>query len=321
MPSQKLVSVIIPAYNAEQFIEEAIESVLHQTYSHREVIVVDDGSLDDTKERVRKYASDIVYVRQRNSGGFPGSPRNRGLESSRGEFLCFLDADDIMLSDRIQRQVELLEANPDLGFVFGDYRNFSGRGQAERSHFEECPQLQKLLDQQESLVLPSPSATRLLLHENIGLPSSLMIRRAVLKTVSGFPIEYRIGEDFHFYYRIARTFPIGICNRIVSLRRMHESNLTKEAIRTLQDQLRSYSRLQDSEQDGVNVARFDELIYQCEIGLARAYANHGELWRSVVHNLQAMKGSFPTSFSRFAYASRSLLRTVAIGMHLKSPSP
>lgn len=321
MPTQKLVSVIIPAYNAEKFIEEAIASVLRQTYAHREIIVVDDGSLDNTQERVKKYASDVVYVWQRNSGGFPGSPRNRGLESSRGEFLCFLDADDIMLPDRIQRQVELLETNPDLGFVFGDYRNFSDRGQAERTHFEECPQLQRLLGQQESLVLPSLSATRLLLHENIGLPSSLMIRRAVLRMISGFPIEYRIGEDFHFYYRIARTFPIGICNRIVSLRRMHESNLTKEAIRTLHDQLRSYSRLQESERDSANVERFHELIYQCEIGLARAYVNHGEFWRSVIHNLQAMKGSFPTSLSRFAHASWSLLRTVAIGMRIKSPSP
>jgi glycosyltransferase involved in cell wall biosynthesis len=255
-----------------------------------------------------------------NSGGFPGSPRNRGLESSQGEFLCFLDADDIMLSDRIQRQVELLEMNPDLGFVFGDYRNFSDRGQAERTHFEECPQLQRLLGQQEYLVLPSSRATRLLLHENIGLPSSLMVRRAVLNTISGFPIEYRIGEDFHFYYRIARTFPIGICNRIVSLRRMHENNLTKDGIRTLQDQLRSYSRLQDSERDMRNVARFDELIFQCEIGLARAYGDSGEFWRSVAHNIRAMKGSFPTSLSRFAYAGCSLLRTVAIGMRLKSPS-
>jgi|CXWL01.1.fsa_nt_gi glycosyltransferase involved in cell wall biosynthesis len=320
MPPQKLVSVIIPAYNAEQFIEEAIESALRQTYSHREVIVVDDGSLDDTKERVSKYASDVVYVWQRNSGGFPGSPRNRGLELSRGEFLCFLDADDIMLSDRIQRQVELLEANPDLGFVFGDYRNFSDRGQAERTHFEECPQLQRLLGQQGYLVLPSSSATMLLLHENIGLPSSLMLRREVLRSIQCFSTKFRIGEDFHFCYQIAREFGMGVINQIVSLRRLHGDNLTGDSLRTLHDHVDCYSLLMESEGNVRNAVMLDGMLFQCELDLARAYADRREYWHSVVHNMRAIKSGSFNGVQRLGRAMRSLVRTAAIVAHIKSPA-
>jgi glycosyltransferase involved in cell wall biosynthesis len=100
-----LVSVVIPTYNCARFLPQAIDSVLGQSYSRRELIVVDDGSTDDTDAVLRRYAGRIRIV-QRPNGGV-SSARNRGIRESRGEFVAFLDSDDIWHSDKLQRQLAL----------------------------------------------------------------------------------------------------------------------------------------------------------------------------------------------------------------------
>jgi glycosyltransferase involved in cell wall biosynthesis len=92
-PAAPLVSVIIPAYNAGAYINETIDSVLTQTYPHVEIIVVDDGSTDDTVERLKKYGAGIKYIYQANAG--VGPDRNTGFDASSGDYIAFLDADDI----------------------------------------------------------------------------------------------------------------------------------------------------------------------------------------------------------------------------------
>jgi len=109
-PSTPLVSVIIPAYNATAFLGETLDSVLAQTYPNLEIIVVDDGSTDDTPDLLGSYGDRIRVLRQANSG--QATARNHGAREAHGELLAFLDSDDLWDPDKIARQVELLDRFP-----------------------------------------------------------------------------------------------------------------------------------------------------------------------------------------------------------------
>ena len=117
---QKLVSVIIPCFNAEKWIAETIESCLKQTYPHIEIIVIDDSSTDNSLEIIKSYGDKIIWKRlNKNKGG--SYARNRGFALSKGEYIQFLDADDLILPEKIERQVKFLEATK-ADAVYGDWR-------------------------------------------------------------------------------------------------------------------------------------------------------------------------------------------------------
>src|SRR5271156_2034659 len=101
--SRPAVSVIIPTYNYGRFVTEAVDSVLAQSYTDHEVIVVDDGSVDDTPERMQPYAERVRYLRQPNQG--PSAARNNGIEAARGEYVAFLDADDLWHPRKLEAQL------------------------------------------------------------------------------------------------------------------------------------------------------------------------------------------------------------------------
>jgi glycosyltransferase involved in cell wall biosynthesis len=117
-----LVSVIINVYNGEAYLAEAIDSVQAQTYAHRELIVVDDGSTDGTAGVAARYGDALRCLRQENAG--IGAARNLGIEHARGEYLAFLDADDRFVADKLERQLAAFAEDPSLDMVFGHVREF-----------------------------------------------------------------------------------------------------------------------------------------------------------------------------------------------------
>jgi glycosyltransferase involved in cell wall biosynthesis len=321
MANSPPVSVIIPAYNAGAYIEEAIRSVLDQDYPDLDVIVVDDGSTDGTAERVAAFAPHVQCLRQRNSGGYPGVPRNTGMQQCRGEFICFLDADDIMCPGRIRRQVDFLSEHPQVGVVFTDYLNFTADGLAGETHFETCARLQRRLVSLETLVLSSGEATALLLKENFGIPSAMMIRREVLGQIPGFSSELQTSEDFHFYFRVARRYSLGVIREVGVHRRLHGGNITSDSLRTLKNYIASRTDLKHGETNPSNVDLLNRFLRRCEIDLARAYANRREYGNSIAHNLRAFDNLRSVSLVHLGLALRTLIRTAAIATHIKSPCP
>jgi len=118
------ISVIIPVYNGAAFISEAIESVLSQSHQAMEIVVIDDGSTDETASIVRQFDSPVRYHYQTNGG--TGVARNNGIRIATGRFLAFLDADDLWTKDKLARQVALFQQDPNLDLVWGNVVEFSG---------------------------------------------------------------------------------------------------------------------------------------------------------------------------------------------------
>ncbi|MDD3150026.1 MAG: glycosyltransferase [Candidatus Gastranaerophilales bacterium] len=113
----KLVSIIVTTYNRAEYLEECISSIINQTYKNIEILIIDDGSTDNTSDVVKKYFdSRIKYIYQENSG--QNSAKNKGLLASNGQYITILDSDDMILPDKIEKQVEILESNEDVGLVY-----------------------------------------------------------------------------------------------------------------------------------------------------------------------------------------------------------
>jgi glycosyltransferase involved in cell wall biosynthesis len=317
MSTRPLVSVIIPAYNAESFIDDAIRSVLGQTYSELEIIVVDDGSTDGTGARVAAYAPRVQCIRHARSSGGASAPRNTGLRHTTGEHISFLDADDIMLPDRVERRVAFLSEHPDVGLVFSDYRNFSAAGPAERSHFQTCSRLWKILGDKPSVVLPSEQATALLAQENFGISGGFMVRRQFLEVEAGFEPTLTACEDFHFYYRHARHTPVGIINKVGMLRRLHDGNMTADPLRMLREGIRSRGLLRDSERDSRCRQYLDRYLADCHASLARHHAERGDYLPALREQVRALRRD--ASPGRSWAFCRGIARTLAIAAGAHRP--
>lgn len=210
------VSVIIPTYNRARYVIEALESVLNQTYQNLEVIIVDDGSTDKTREVLGPYLVDdrITYIYKENGG--PASARNFGLTNSTGEYIAFLDSDDLWLPEKIFYQVECFKTHGDVGIVFTDALAFGeklGPVDAARAEFR--------------FRYHDPSF-KLLLWGNFMPTPTVMLRRACIEKVGLFDEspDLRIGgEDYVLWLRIARVFKIGHLNKILTKIRFSQDSL------------------------------------------------------------------------------------------------
>ena len=157
----KKVSVIIPAYNKAELTVKTVESVLDQTYGNIEIIVVDDGSTDDTKERLTSYAGRIEYIYKENGGAC--AARNLGIKKARGEYLAFIDCDDIYLPRKIEKAVECFNENPRFGFVHTPvyFIDEKGRSRGRYPRFQKVPSgwiSKKLLQKNFCLLYTSDAA-------------------------------------------------------------------------------------------------------------------------------------------------------------------
>jgi glycosyltransferase involved in cell wall biosynthesis len=242
---EPLVSVIVPLLNAQEFIRETLDSILAQTYKNLEIIVINDGSTDDSESIALSYGTKIHYISQ-NPSGNPAAPRNVGLRVCRGDLITFLDADDILLPDKIERQVEFLKRNPLVSIVLTDYINFSPNVECSVSHFRTCPNLSRVLQKTsptEDCILDAQLARWILLRENFSITNSLLVRRELIKRTGEFDESVTPSEDFDLMCRIVMREKIGIVNYIGFRRRLHENNTTRNRYKVLRGLIRSREKL------------------------------------------------------------------------------
>jgi glycosyltransferase involved in cell wall biosynthesis len=206
------VSVIIPAYNYARFLPGAIQSVLDQTFRDFELIVVDDGSTDDTADVVSPYARrhGVIYIRQENRG--LSAARNTGIRHAGGELVAFLDPDDLWLPEKLQRQVALMDANADVGLSYCMVDFIDGEGQ-------RLPEL--------SWPHPEGATYKDLLYLNwvTGSGSSVMVRRSVFDGAGLFDESLRGLEDMDMWLRILRHHKSGHVDEVLARIRRHVKSM------------------------------------------------------------------------------------------------
>lgn len=201
---QSFVSVIMPVYNGADFIAEAVASVWLQDYPALEMIIVDDGSTDDTPYIVASLPGDICYLPQVNSG--PAAARNRGLEKARGDILAFLDADDLWPANKLTWQLPALTDDPSVGLVMG-------LTQTVRAPAGE----------ESALTLQPVFPPRLAFH--LG---STLVRRCVFERVGAFDEAMRYSEDVDWFMRARECgVPFMIRPDVALFYRLHERNMTR----------------------------------------------------------------------------------------------
>jgi GT2 family glycosyltransferase len=194
------ISVVIPAYNAAKSISRTIESVLAQSLRPDEIIVVDDGSTDQTAQRIKKFGSDVCYIYQENAG--PSVARNRGIEAAGSEWIAFLDADDEWLPGILSRQCELLNRNKHLVWATANFYNCLCDENCRRVSVN--PKLgQKALGDKEYF----DDFFRTSLPHGCGCTATMLIKKKVLQEVGMFQPGLHITEDVDLWFRIACRRP------------------------------------------------------------------------------------------------------------------
>lgn len=223
-----LVSVIIPAYKAGQYIEETIQSVLNQTHKNLELIIVDDGSPDNQADIIAPIAAPdnrIQYIKQVNGG--VSSARNHGYQLSKGVFLAFLDADDVWLPTNIEEKLAKFALDDELGLVHSDAKIIDSNSK-ETGGF---------LSGKEGWLLDD-----LLSWEGacIPAPSSILVKRSVIEKVGDFCLKLSNAADQEFFFRVAKHYKIGRVAKPLWCYRVHSNNMHSNVALMEKDALVAY---------------------------------------------------------------------------------
>ncbi len=208
-----LISVVIPTYNSAQYLPETIESILSQSWQDFEIIIVDDGSTDNTQGVVRAFNSNkIQYIGQENSGG-PSRPRNVGIHHARGKYISLFDSDDLMSRNKLEEAVAFLERYPDLGLLFANFEVCNECGDSFPGTFldtfQEFCDLPKKQVGKKWFIIESAVAYEHLFNENFIGTSGAVIPRSVFLSVGGFDESIAGPEDRDMWLRISRRYALG----------------------------------------------------------------------------------------------------------------
>ncbi|MGE4272773.1 MAG: glycosyltransferase [Desulfitobacterium sp.] len=217
------VSVVIPTYNHARYVPWAVESVLRQNYPNLEILVIDDGSTDDTAQRLRAYLKSIKYIYKPNGG--TSSALNHGLERVTGDYICWLSADDMFLKGKIAKQVQLMQSYPQVGFCYTSFVVIDENG------------LKKY--DVDSAFYPIRQEMVVNLHKGCFINgSSVMMRSSALELVGPFDEGLPQAHDYELWFRFLRHFPSGFIKEPLIAYRWHGENMSlhpaTECIRIVQ---------------------------------------------------------------------------------------
>ncbi len=198
----QMVSTVITSYNKGPFLRETIESALGQDYSPQEVIVVDDGSTDDTRSIAAEFGDRIRYIYQQNQG--QAGAKNRGIREARGEFIAFLDGDDLWREKKLSKQIPLFQGRSELGVVYSSVSGFSDRmnGVARTRPMRHAR-------------LRRGKVLKAILVRNFVPFSSAVVRYSALDRVGLFDERYRIAPDYDLFLRLAREYEFDYADEVL----------------------------------------------------------------------------------------------------------
>jgi glycosyltransferase involved in cell wall biosynthesis len=287
------VSVVIPAYNHARYLTEAIASALGQTLPAAEVIVVDDGSTDETPQVLARHRDRVRIVRQANRG--VSAARNAGAMLAQGDLLAFLDADDVWRPEKLEAQAERFAADPALGLVHCAVEEIDADGRTLRT----CT------DGMEGRV-----AEEMLLFRRaviLGGGSGAVVTRARFEETGGFDESLGTSADWDLHHRIARRAPVGFVPRVLLRYRLHGANMHADVARTAREMLRAYAKA-FAEEPALAALR-GRAYGGLHAMLAGSFHGQGHVGPAIAHGLRALAHD-PSRVGRFlGYPLRRLRRS------------
>ncbi|MEO1289352.1 MAG: glycosyltransferase family A protein [Chloroflexota bacterium] len=232
-----LVSIVMPAYNSASYIRQAIDSCLAQTHQAIELIVIDDGSSDDTVAIVQSYGDAIRLIQQSNQG--PAIARNTGITNASGAFIQFCDSDDVLHPEKVARSLSVLQAHPDVALIYTLMQAISDDGAVitERDpeplehYFETTSLFCKILNH-----IGSPLQT-----------STLLVRKSALEAVGMYRanVDQRCAEDWDLLLRLADQYPIVGIHDVLTYYRVRSDSLSRDALLMAQGRLQTTQYARD----------------------------------------------------------------------------
>jgi glycosyltransferase involved in cell wall biosynthesis len=212
------ISVIIPTFNRAQFVKKAINSVLNQTFQDVEIVVVDDGSTDNTKDIINSYGEQVRYIYQENKGA--ASSRNTGIEASKGEYIAFLDSDDYYTAENLQKKLSFLESNSKIGWVYSDWQliddksNYLDKGSLRFNYFNKK--------------LSGEIFEELFYKRNFIATDTVVIRRSVLEDIGFFDPTIPSQEEYDLWLRVSARYPVCYINEPLVIVTIHPDSLSTD---------------------------------------------------------------------------------------------
>lgn len=215
-----LVSVVMPCFNSAKHLNQAIDSVLEQDYPNIELIVVDDGSTDNSRQILQQYGEKIKVIAQKNGG--PAAARNTAMRAAQGDFIAFNDSDDIWLPGKLSAQLNYLQSAPDVGLCYTSWIVWDQQ-QPLQQHLNKLPNISPYQ------IVPEFSGWIYLKLLKVSYihTTTAVIRKSVIDNVGYFNEAYRIGEDHDYWLRISQFCPVTKLKRAYSVYRDEPISITK----------------------------------------------------------------------------------------------
>jgi glycosyltransferase involved in cell wall biosynthesis len=286
------VGVIIPAYNAECFIAKALESVLAQTRAPQEILVVDDGSIDNTAAVVSRYRGPVRYFRQENRG--VGAARNKGVELTQTERIVFLDADDRLLPEALSRQCEVLKRHPEVDVLAYNFWHVAPSGErladCLTEHVTGIRTITWSKEKNGGPWIVTGGLVEALVRDFPMAPAVSSIRRSTLKVCGGFNEAFRTAEDLDLFLRLAKLGQVfAFIPEPLSLVLQRPKSLCRGNPRAIADRLGVLTTFGETHSlSSSEASTLREAKAACEISLAWQEFESKAYARSRVHALRAM---------------------------------
>lgn len=298
------ISAVIPTFNSAEYLSNAIKSILDQTNTVDEIIVVDDGSNDGTKNVVSQFGKRVIYIYQENSG--PSAARNIGIHTAKNDWIAFLDADDQWVSDKIEKQIKMLSQNPDTVLFAGDMREVDPHLNILTPSVLEKHNLRSYFHSKS--VFTSFEATSLLLNKNFIPTGTVLVRKDILRSLGGFNTAIRYGEDLELWLKISMLYSIACSPDIMMLRTKHDKNATLFTENMLKDLVHVMISINQWMNNSADVKVKTNINYY----ISNAWENLGYYYFSnnlLKHARQCYGESFSTnpSFNVFIHYIASLM--------------
>ena len=289
-----VISIVIPTFNSANYLVESLDSVLGQKYPSMEILVIDDGSTDNTLTVLEPYRDRVKYFKQPNWGG-PSRPRNVGIQNATGEFIAFFDSDDVMLPGKLSRSAAVLIENPDIDFVFTNFQGVDESGHVVRKDYlADYRNFRADLETREPEALGTMSGSKTFTHlisANFIGTSSVLCRKSVFDKVGLMDETLLNADDVNMWGRIAHAgYRFAFLDAVLHSYRMRSGGVTGRLERRYPSILKSIAQKLSLDLSSTDRILLENKHHRLQLGYARALREAGQYAKSRKVYNRALRG-------------------------------